>query len=100
MEALARVADALGQHGLDIHVDVLVVQGELHLVVLNVSQDSLQALYDLFRLMCLDDPLPAQHLGVGDGALDILPIQPGVKADRGVKIVHQCVSFLLKSSCP
>ncbi len=61
VEALARVPDALGQQLLDIHVDVLVVHGELHLVVLNVSEDSLQALYDLFRLVLLDDPLPAQH---------------------------------------
>ena len=81
VQALARVADALGQHGLDVHVDVLVVQGELHLVVLNVGQNGLQALDDLLGLVLLDDALLAQHGGVGHGAGDVLLVQPGVKAD-------------------
>ena len=87
MEALACVSDALGEHGLDIHVDVLVVQGELHLPRLNIFQDGLQALHNLFRLVLLDNPLPAQHLGVGDGACDVLLVQPGVKLDGGVKVI-------------
>ena len=86
-QALAGIADALGEHGFDVHVDVLVVQGELHLPRLNILQDGLQALHNLFRLVLLDNPLPAQHLGVGNGAPDVLPVQPGVKPDGGVKIV-------------
>lgn len=31
VQPLARVPDALGEDGLDIHVDILVLQGELHL---------------------------------------------------------------------
>ena len=100
MEALARVADALGQHGLDVHVDVLVVHGELHLAVLNVGQNGLQALDDLLGLVLLDDSLLAQHGGVGDGAPDVLLIQPGIKADGGIKVVYQCIGLLLKPSSP
>ena len=100
VQPLASVADALGQHGLDVHVDVLVVQRELHLAVLDVGQDGLQALDDLLGLVLLDDALLAQHGGVGDGAPDVLLIQPGVKADGGIKVVYQCVGLLLKPSSP
>ncbi len=68
VQPLARVPDALGEHGLDIHVDVLVLQGELHLSGLNVGQDGLEAVDDLLGLVLLDDPLLAQHGRVGDGA--------------------------------
>ena len=87
VQALARVPDALGEQGLDVHVDVLIVHGELHLVSLDVRQDGLQALHDLLYLMLLNDPLLAQHLGMGDGSGDVLLIQPGVKLDGGVKII-------------
>ena len=59
VQALARVPDALGEQGLDVHVDVLIVHGELHLVSLDVRQDGLQALHDLLYLMLLNDPLLA-----------------------------------------
>ena len=87
VQALARVPDALGEQGLNVHVDVLIVHGELHLVRLDVRQDGLQALHDLLYLMLLNDPLLAQHLGMGDGSGDVLLIQPGVKLDGGVKII-------------
>ena len=88
VQALARVADALGEQGLDVHVDVLVVHRELHLVGLDVGQNGLQAVYNGLHLVLLNDALLAQHLGVGDGAGDVLLVQPGVKLDGGVKIIH------------
>ena len=88
VQALARVPDALGEQGLDVHVDVLVVHRELHLVGLDVGQNGLQAVYNGLHLVLLDDALLAQHLGVGDGACDVLLVQPGVKLDGGVKIIH------------
>jgi len=100
VQALARVADALGEQGLNVHVDVLVIHREFHLVGLDVGQDGLQAVYNGLHLVLLDDALLAQHLGVGDGAGDVLLVQPGVKLDGGVKVVHQCVCLFLKSSCP
>ena len=48
---LARIPNALGEQGLDVHVDVLVVQRELHLAVIDVGQDGLQALDDLLGLV-------------------------------------------------
>ena len=100
VQALARIPNALGEQGLNVHVDVLIIQGELHLVVLNVSQNGLQALNNLLGLMLLDDPLLAQHGGVGNGAGNVLLVKPGVKADGGVKIIYQGIGLLLKPSSP
>ena len=100
MQALAGGADALGQHGLDVHVDVLVVQRELHLIVLNINQNGFQTGNDLLGLVGFDDALIAQHTGMGDGAADILLIQAGIEADGRVKIVYQDVGFLLKPTGP
>ena len=100
MQTLARVTDALGQKRLDVHVNVLVIQRELHLIGLDVGQNGLKPLDDLIRLRLLNDALLAQHARVGNGTGNILPVHAGVKADRGVKIVDQRVRFLLESSCP
>ena len=88
VEALARIADALGEHGFDVHVDVLVVQGELHTIPFDLGEDGLETVDDLLRLVLLDDALPAQHGGVRHGALDVLLIQPGVEPDGGVEVVY------------
>ena len=100
VQALARVADALGEQGLDVHVDVLVVQGELHLVRLDVGQDGLEPGDDLLGLVLLNDALPAQHGRVGDGAGDVLAVHPGVKGDGGVEVIYQGIGFLLKPAGP
>ena len=100
VQPLAGVPDALGEHGLDVHVDVLVLQGELHLSGVDVRQDDLQTLDDLFRLVLLNDALLAQHGGVGDGAGDILFVHPGVEGDGRVEVVDQCVGLFLEPSSP
>ena len=100
VQTLARLADALGEEGLDVHVDVLVVQRELHLLVLDVLQNGLQALHNLLRLVLFNDALTAQHGGVGNGATDILFIEAGVKGDGGVEVIDLCIRFLLEASCP
>ena len=74
MQALARVADALGQQLLNVHVDILVIGDELHLAVLDVLQDALESLDDLFRLVLLDDTLPAEHGRMRDRAGDVFLI--------------------------
>ena len=100
LEPLARVADVLGEQGLDVHVDVLVLQGELHLVGLDVGQNGLEAVDNLLRLVLLDDALSAQHGRVGDGARDVLFVHPGVKGDGGVEVVDQGIGLLLEPSGP
>ena len=100
VQPLAGVPDALGEHGLDVHVDVLVLQGELHLPGVDVRQDDLQTLDDLLRLVGLNDALLAQHGGVGDGAGDVLFVHPGVKGDGGVEVVDQGIRLFLEPSSP
>ena len=51
-------------------------------------------------LVLLDDPLPAQHGRVGDGPGDVLPVQPLIELDGGVKVVNQVVGLLLEPACP
>ena len=87
VQALARVADTVGEHDFNIHVDVLVVVRELHAAGVDVGQDGLQTVDDLFRVTLLDDALLAQHGGVGDGAGDVLPVHPRVKRDGGIEVV-------------
>ena len=100
VEALARLADALGEQGLNVHVDVLVVQGELHIVRLNIGQNGLEPVDDLLRLAGLDDALPPQHSGVGHGALDVLLVEPGVEGDGGVEVVDEGIGLLLETAGP
>ena len=100
MQALARVADALGEQGLDVHVDILVVHGELHLICLNVLQDGLQAFHDGLYFVLLDDALLAQHLRVGDRAGDVLLVEPGIELDGGVKIIDKSVGLFLEPTSP
>ena len=100
VQPLARLADALGKQGLDVHVDVLVIQGELHLVRLHIRQNGGQALHNSIRLGRLNNSRFSQHRCVGNGAPDVLLIQPGIKADGRIKVVHQGVGFLLESARP
>ena len=92
-------SDTLCEHGLNVHVDVLVVQRELHLVGLNVGQDGLQTLNDLLGLVLLNDPLLAQHGGMGDGSGDVLLVKPGVEANGRVKIVYYKIAILSSIVC-
>ena len=100
MEPLAVGADALGEHGLDVHVDILVLHGEFHLAVLNVLEDGGQTVYNVVGLLLGDNPLPPQHGGMGQRALDVLLVHPLVKQNGGVKVVYLGIRLLLKPSCP
>ena len=74
VQTLAGITDALGQQLLDVHMDVLVIERELHLAVLDILQNALKTLNDLFGLMLLDDALLTQHGSVRDRAGDIFLI--------------------------
>lgn len=50
--------------------------------------------------MLLDDALLTQHLGMGDGAGDVLLIEPGIKLDGRVKIIDKSIGLLLKPTSP
>ena len=100
VEALSRVPDALGEEGLHIHVDILVVGGEFHLPRLDVSEDGLEALHDGLRVGGGDDARGPQHLGVCHGAGDVLLVEPLVKLDGGVEVVDKGVGILAEPPGP
>ncbi len=87
VQALAGRADALGEQGLHVHVDVLVVCGELHPARLDVRQDGRQALLNLPVVLRGDDAAVREHPGVGHAALDVLLVEPRVKVDGRVEVV-------------
>ena len=87
MQALAGIADALGQERLHIHVDILLISGKFDLPRLDISQNRLQTGDDGVGIFFCNNAALAQHRRMGDGACDILPVHPAVKADGGVEVV-------------
>ena len=100
VEPLPSVADALGQEGLHIHVDILLVGGKGHGPGLHLRHQILQSLDNGFGIRLGDDAGVAQHGRVGQGALHILPRHPLIKADGGIEIVDQLIGLLLKPPGP
>ena len=100
VQALAGIADALGQKGFNIHMDILRIHGKFHLAAFDVSQQVLQALMDGGHIVFGNDAGIAQHLGMGQRALNIFLIHPLVKPDGRVKIIDKCIGFFLEPSCP
>ena len=101
VQTLAGRTDAVGQHDLHIHVDILVFRiKDVQIALLNFLEDFLQILDNLLRLVLLDDALLAQHGRVRDRTGDILTVQAAIKLNRRVKIVYYIIGFLLETSCP
>ena len=100
MQALARLADAVGQKLLHIHMYILGVNQKFHLAGIYIVQNSAQALDNFLRVRLRDNPLPPEHIRVRDAAADILRVHPLVKAYRRVEIVHAPVCALLKTPAP
>ena len=75
MQALACIADALSQSDLDIHMNIFIFRIEyIQLSGFYFLQDLLEACYDLFCFVLLNDALLAQHGSVRDRAGDIFLI--------------------------
>ena len=100
MQALTGIANALGQQGLHVHVDILGVHGELYFPSFNVRQQLPQALGDGGSVRLGNDAGVSQHLGMGQRALNVLPVHPLVKTDGGIKIIRQLTGYAVGSSGP
>ena len=89
------------EEGFHVHVDVLVVIGELVFPGLHIGQDAQKALRDGGGV-CRgeEDALCPQHLGVGQRAGDVLPVQPLIEADRGVELIYKGVRVLFEPPGP
>ena len=100
VQALAGVADALGEHLLDEHVDILGGRVNLQRAGFEIVQDRLQAVDDRVRVGLRDDVLRAEHGRVRHGAGDILAVHPAVEPDGGVEVVRDLAGIPCRAPGP
>ena len=81
MQTLARLADGGGEARFDVHMDIFKTDGKIELTGLDLLQDFLQTMNDLLHIFERDDPLLAQHTGMGDGTANILMIEAFVEVE-------------------
>ena len=86
--AAAGVADAFGEAGLDVHVDVFEGFAEREGAGLDLGGDLGEAGLDVGFVLGGEDADLHQHGGVGEGALDVLPPHLAVEADGGIYLLH------------
>ena len=96
---LAHHADAPHEFFLDEGMDVLrAFEGELP--ALDVGEDLLQGVADLFDVACGQDLGLAQHLDVRDARKDVVPVQLFVKGQRLIECVRALRARLGKAPFP
>ena len=100
VELFAHIPEALGQHLLDEHVDILGLHIDLQCAGAKIVQDRVQAVNERVGLILCDDPPGAQHRRVGHGAGDILPCHAAVKGDGRVEVVSKLRRRRLRPPCP
>ena len=100
VQALAGVADALGEHLLDEHVDILGGRVDLQRAGFEVVQNRLQAVDNRVGVGLRDDVLRAEHGRVRHGAGDVLAVHAAVKADGGIEVIRDLIGVSGGSSCP
>ena len=100
MQLFAGVANQRGQAALDVHVHVFERNAPVERACFDLLQDAAQAGHDLLAFGGGQHAHAPQHLGVGDGALNILTIQALVEADRGGKGLNKSVGGLAEASAP
>ncbi len=88
VQPAGRRADQFGKTRFDIHVDVFQARREFELAVFDLFQNRVQAVSDLFLIGRGDNALCGEHLGMGDGAANVLPVEFLVETDRGVDRFH------------
>ena len=60
----------------------------------------MQAMHNIFNIFQWDNPLLAEHAGMGDRTPDILMVQTLVELNRRCELFNKFISGLGKSSTP
>ena len=94
VELFADVADLFREQDFHVHVDVFVGWVEVHLASFDLLENLAKTCHQRGCFFLRDDADIAEHRRVGDGALNVPIIQFLVKADGGMKILHQLVAVL------
>ena len=100
MELAADVADPVDERPLDVHVDVFQVLAEVELAGGDFVADLLQAGDDLVPLVVGEDADLGEHVGVGDGAADVVGVEPAVEAHAFGELLDAAVGRLVKNTTP
>ena len=79
VQLAADIADPLDQRPLDVHVNVFQLLAEFELAGGDIPADLLQPGDDLVPLVVGEDADFGEHVGVGDGAADIVGGEPAVE---------------------
>jgi len=82
------------------HVDVLKALVELEFVLGNPLRDVQKPFPDLSKVALRDDSLPGEHLGVRNGAGDVIFIQPLVYGKGLDEFDHRTVRAAAKALLP
>ncbi len=93
-------ADALGQAGFYIHMDIFEFDQPGEGLLLDIGSDVQQAFFNGLAFFLGEYAYMGQHTGMGDGCLDIIAVQALVKSDGGAEAFHKAVGFLGEASAP
>ena len=91
VQLLAGIADPLDQPMLDVHVQVFQVHPPLKLAGLDLFADLPQAGDDALHFAFFQNAGAAQHAAMGDGAANVLAIEPPVESHGGRELLHEAI---------
>ena len=100
VEFRARRADAAGEFGLDVHVDVLERGLELEFPGLDVGEDFLQAGFDLGKLFFGEQADGFLSTRMGDGPGDVVREQPPVIRNGFAELLDERRGILREAAFP
>ena len=87
------LADALRQHLLDKHVNVLTARINCEHAAFQILQDSAKTFQQLVTLALRQDALCREHRRMCHAPLNILPKHTAVKADGGIEVVCDRIGY-------
>lgn len=94
MELATCGTDALGELGLDVHVDVFELDGEVEVARIDVFFDLAEASFDLVEFVLGEDASFHLRTCMGDGACDVVFIEAPVIGDGfSVLLYEVCCCF-------
>ena len=100
VQALAGVADQIGQALLDIQMNVFEFDAPFELIALDLFANLLQAALDVRQIDCADDAALMQHRCVRERALDVCERESAIEADRCRVTQHEIRHRFVESARP
>ncbi len=100
MQFLSRLTDAGDKAGLDVHVHIFQGDRPFETARLDLRADGLEPLDDLRALGGREHLNPGQHARMGNGAGDVLPIEPVIETNRCGEGLDERIGAFGKTSAP